>query len=192
MLKCAVAAGDAFERRVWLNKRTYGIFHFPPLTAIVGLEKGDYMRHFILLFYVSLILLASGCSDPLLGKWSVTDIDGTVEAIDRVPSRRDSDVTLEAFRTQFKEYYSGKHIEFTDDEPHFFLVPVTFDGSLRGCLRGAWTRDPENKDVVNVYRWVSGSMYNLWGRGTLDSDKMQIVIVTYGNPNPVLRLRKVR
>jgi len=139
-----------------------------------------------------LILPAIGCSDPLLGKWSVTDIDSTVEAITRTPDRVGADVTLEAFRTQFKEHYSGKHIEFTDDEPHSFLVPVNFDGSVRGCLRGAWIRDPENKEVVNVYRWVSGSMYNLWGRGTLDSGKMQIVIVTYGDPNPVLRLRKVR
>jgi hypothetical protein len=128
----------------------------------------------------------------LLGKWSVTDIDGTVETITRTPDRAGTDVTLEAFRTQFKEYYSGKYIEFTDDEPHSFLLPVAFDGSVRGCIRGAWMRDSEDKAVVNVYRWVSGSMYNLWGRGTLDNGKMQIVIVAYGDPNPVLRLQKAR
>ena len=150
------------------------------------------MRPFTLSSCVSLILLVTGCSDPLLGKWSVTDIDSTVEAITRPPYRGGAGVTLEAFRTQFRERYSGKHIEFTDDEPHSFLVPVTFDGSVRGCLRGAWIRDPENKEIVNVYQWVSGSMYNLWGRGTLDGGKMQIVIVRYGDPNPVLLLRKAK
>ena len=150
------------------------------------------MRYFLLLSCVSLILLASGCSDPLLGKWSVTDINGTVEAITRPPGRIGADMTLEAFRAWFKEHYLGKHIEFTDDEPHSFLVPVDFDGSVRGCLRGAWRRDPENKEAVNVYQWVSGSMYDLWGRASLDSGKMQIVIVTYGDPNPVLKLQKAR
>ena len=150
------------------------------------------MRLFLLSFCVSLILLAGGCSDSLLARWSVTDIDGTVEAITRTPDRWGGKVALEAFRTQFKERYLGKHIEFTDDEPYSFLVPVAFDGSVRGCLRGAWIRDSENEQVVNVYRWVSGSMYNLWGHATLDNGKMQIVIVTYGDPNPVLKLRKAR
>jgi hypothetical protein len=150
------------------------------------------MKHFALLSCVLLVLLVGGCSDPLLGRWSVTDIDGTVEAIARPPDRQGDDVTLEAFRTRFKERYSGKQIEFTDDEPHAFLVPVNFDGSVRGRLRGAWRRDAENKDVVNVYRWVSGSMYNLWGRAMLDGGKMRIVIVTYGDPKPVLKLRKMR
>ncbi|MBC8372578.1 MAG: hypothetical protein ISS69_08945 [Phycisphaerae bacterium] len=150
------------------------------------------MRLFTLSSCVSLILLASGCSDSLLGTWTVTDINGTVVAITRIPDRAGQGVTLEAFRTRFKDYYSGKHMEFTDDEPHSFLVPVNFDGSVRGCLRGAWIRDPENKEVVNVYRWVSGSMYNLWGRAALDGGKMQISIVTYGDPKPVLRLRKGR
>jgi len=150
------------------------------------------MRLSLLSSCMALVLLASGCSDSLLGTWTVTDIDGTVEAIARIPDRAGQGVTLEAFRTRFKERYSGKHMEFTDDEPHSFLVPVTFDGSVRGCLFGAWARDPENKDAVNVYRWVSGSMYNLWGRATLDGGKMQISTVAYGDPKPVLRLRKGR
>lgn len=164
-----------------------------PMQKTAGLDKGNEMRLFLLSFCVSVSLLTTGCSrDPLLARWAVTDINGTVEAIARTPDRMGAEVTLEAFRTQLKEYFSGKYIEFTDDEPHSFLVPVAFDGSVRGCLRGAWMRDLENKEVVNVYRWVSGSMYHLWGRGTFDSGKMQIVIVTYGNPNPVLRLRKAR
>lgn len=163
------------------------------LRARVGLDKGNEMRPFLLSSCIFLGLLATGCSgDPLLGMWSVTDIDGTVEAIPRVPDRFGAEVTLEAFRTEFKERYLGKHIEITNEEPYSFLVPVAFDGSVRGCIRGAWLRDSENKEVVNVYQWVSGSVYHLWGHGTLDNGKMQIVLVSYGDPSPVLRLRKTR
>jgi len=134
------------------------------------------MRFLILPCCVSVMLLVAGCADPLLGGWSITEIDYA-----------DGGETLQATRTQFAEHYSGKRIEFTDDEPHSFLVPVSFDGSVRGCVNGAWMRDPDSKNTVSVYRWVSGSMYNLWGHATLDNDLMRIDVVTPGEPTLVLK-----
>ena len=181
------------QLRQMLRSRHYDIRTAQELVGHKDVEATMSYTPFLLSSCASLLLLATGCSrDPLLGTWSVTDINGTVEAITRVPNRLGSEVILEAFRTQFKERYSGKHIEFTNEEPHSFLVPVAFEGSVRGCIHGAWMRDSENKEAVNVYQWVSGSVYHLWGHATLKNGKMQIVIVTYGDPGPVLRFRKAR
>ena len=142
------------------------------------------MKRFLPAAFAALGLLASGCSrNPLLGKWSVVDIDGTVGAITHVPDGLGRELTLEAFRAQFKDRFSGKQIEFTKDEPPFW---PGYEGTVQGCIHGAWMRDPEDKQVVNVYQWVSGPVYDLWGRATLKDGKLQIKMVTYGDSSPVL------
>ncbi len=146
------------------------------------------MKRFLPAAFAALGLLASGCSrNPLLGKWSVADIDGTVGAITHVPDGLGRELTLEAFRAQFKDRFSGKQIEFTKDES----LLAGYEGTVRGCIHGAWVRDPEDKQVVNVYQWVSGPVYDLWGRATLKDGKLQIKMVmygmvTYGDSSPVL------
>ncbi|MBN1942361.1 MAG: hypothetical protein JW849_03605 [Phycisphaerae bacterium] len=121
-----------------------------------------------------------------MGKWSIVNIDATVGRITQLPDRAGHGRTLEEFRKEFRERYSGKYLEFTKEKPHTFLIPVPYEGRVRGCINGAWMPDPKDKQVVNVYKWVSGHVYELWGRASLKNGKMEVVIVRYGNPSPVL------
>jgi hypothetical protein len=128
------------------------------------------MRHLGWTVCLILVLAASGCSAAFpLGKWSIVDVDVAGDRPAQLPNEK------------LRERYSGKYLEFTKEEPHTFLVPVPYEGTVRGCINGAWMHDPRDKQVVNVYRWVSGHVYELWGRASLKNGTMEVVIVGHGN-----------
>jgi hypothetical protein len=136
-------------------------------------------------------LAAGACKrNDLLGEYEFVHIEKSLAAIERVPDRVSKELNLTEYREWIRKSFSGKTIKFSSDEPHSFLVPVPYEGSVDGIIRGAWMRDEHEEMTTNVYQWVSGSMYHPWGRVTFKADMLTLTLLEHGANGPVLYLRK--
>jgi hypothetical protein len=140
---------------------------------------------------VFLTLAAGACKrNDLLGEYEFVHIKNTLAAIDRVPDMLRNELSLTEYRDWIRKSYSGKTIKFSSDEPHSFVVAVPYEGSVDGIIRGAWMRAEHEEKTVNVYQWVSGSMYHPWGRVNFKGEMPVLTLLEHGANGPVLYLRK--
>ena len=135
---------------------------------------------------LALAFMCGGCSDKVLGKYVVVDMDKTLAGITEVPLGVSKQMTLPEYRDHIRKQYADKTLEFTAQHPHEFLFSVPLEGTVQGLFHGGWMRDEKDKRTVLIYRWVSGSMYMLWGRGTLASGVLTVKLVDA----PVIYLSK--
>ena len=145
------------------------------------------MQRILVVAHGAVLLSAVGCSqDLLLGTWDVVGID----AVTCVPDRLAGTAGVEEFRDRVTKRYTAAQLVFTRDEPHAFILPVPYEGSVRGAIRGAWMRDAEDEAVVEVYQWISGSTYVPWGCASIRDTTLEVRITVDGDPNLVLYMEK--
>jgi hypothetical protein len=131
----------------------------------------------------------SGCTgEQLVGEYKIVDLDKTLSSITRVPEPLANTTSLSEYRAEIQERYSDKSLRFNSRPPHAFMVPVPLEGSVEGLFAGGWMHD-KTANTVLIYRWVSGSVYTLWGRGNAGKDGLTL---TRSEPEPqiILHFRK--
>jgi hypothetical protein len=135
--------------------------------------------------------MCGGCNEnDVVGKYSVVDLDKTLAAIREAPRSLSEQMSLEQYRDHVRKQYADKNLELTSNPPHSFIIPVSLEGAAQGLFTGGWARDTKDRGVILIYQWVSGSVYLLWGRGTLSNGVLTVTLNDGGTNPPIIFLKK--
>jgi hypothetical protein len=134
--------------------------------------------------------LAATFPKGFLGSYTVIDLDKTVMAVNAAPQK---DMPLTEYREQIKKRYEGKTLTITSQKAYTFLAPSDLDGATKGDLlqgMGGWKINPEDKDTILIYKWLSGPVYTLWGTGRLNNGVLSVKLHNSDPPGLELYLKR--